>query len=54
MWQSPASEPVELPPLPGDDYAIAKDINDRGEVAGSSCSATGCRPVVWREGTPTS
>jgi hypothetical protein len=54
MWQSPARAPVDLPPLPGEDYAIARDINDRGEVAGSSCNATGCHPIVWRQGTPTS
>jgi probable HAF family extracellular repeat protein len=50
IW-SEATGTVEIPPLPGDQYAIAYGINDEGVVVGQSFGGPeGSRAVIWFEG----
>jgi probable HAF family extracellular repeat protein len=40
----------DLDELPEDNHSEAYGINERGEVVGVSCGASGCRAVIWRNG----
>jgi probable HAF family extracellular repeat protein len=54
LWEASKGVIKELPPLPGDTEAVAEDINDAGEVAGTSgnCAAGAIEAVLWRHGRP--
>jgi len=50
IW-SEATNTLEIPPLPGDSYAIAYAINDEGVVVGQSFGGPeGSRAFVWFDG----
>lgn len=52
LWDL-AGEPHVLPPLAGDTRSYAADINNAGEVVGTSFGAGHSTAVIWnREGTP--
>jgi len=54
FWQADELAPVPLPDLPGAGASAASDVNERGEVSGTSGSVSSCGgyiyeavPVIW-------
>lgn len=51
FWSSPAADPYVLPKLPGGHEAMARFINDKGQVAGYCSDAEGrWQAVLWQKG----
>jgi len=55
IWGPKKGEIQELPPLPGDNEAVATGINDNGQVVGTSgtCASGPIEAVLWQDGSPT-
>ena len=53
LWQDGAM--TDLGTLPGDANSMATDINEKGQVVGTSCDATFsvCRAFLWEDGVMT-
>ena len=51
LWQSGAIS--DLGTLPGDTNSYADGINEKGQIVGSSCSASSCRGFLWQNGSMT-
>jgi uncharacterized membrane protein len=52
-WSWKSGVATNLPPLPGHHIAQAWGVNERGDVVGTSFSASGYEAVIWTKGTPT-
>ncbi|MGA8473524.1 MAG: hypothetical protein WB681_00520 [Candidatus Cybelea sp.] len=45
---------TDLGTLPGDMFSVAFGINNKGQVVGQSCNASGaCRAFIWQKGAMT-
>ena len=52
LWQSGVM--TDLGTLPGDMFSVAFGINNKGQVVGQSCNASGnCRAFIWQNGAMT-
>ncbi|MFD0903416.1 hypothetical protein [Actinomadura sediminis] len=51
VWPSPTSAPLFLPRPAGGERTWVTDINDRGDIVGTSIYPEGTRAVLWRKKT---
>jgi uncharacterized membrane protein len=42
---------VDIGLLPGDAFGFGRDVNNRSQVIGQSCTTTACRGFLWSKGT---